>query len=40
MNNKVGEWITWELAKDLYGLEPSDFRPSCVDYELFMVRVS
>ena len=35
----LGTWITWELAKDLYNLEPSNFNFYCVDYEKCMVRI-
>ena len=33
------EWITWELAQDKFHLYPSDFNPSCVDWDNFMVRI-
>ena len=37
-----GDWLSWELAKDKYNIEPSQVSPECVDYfnhRIFVGRV-
>jgi hypothetical protein len=42
MELKHGYWLTFELAKDRYGIEPSMVLPECVDWynmKLFVGRI-
>lgn len=42
--NKIlhGYWLTFEMAKDKYGIEPSQVNPECIDWynkRLFVGRI-